>query len=414
MLAVSELAADAFDSGEVGVSGARPVIHSASSLAGAEHLCDAGKQLVFFTVVDGHIGRAVRIKVGGQQKLSDVQVVTVHSLLNFRPADQVCVASLSPMITTSCGMGDAALTLHPATLSSECLLSMYCWEQSSDNVLYLSSHCEVPDAFEQQTPSVLRTLSLAPDGAPDDSFADAGSRNLLAYLEAEGFIAGPPWKFTVKGKHNIACGAQLQQQHKVCRRAPEGTDLSGMTLYELILELDAKGFEHRDVHGRKMVKEAKRSPYNPPSSEKIWYTRSGQSECNRLYVLALPRAEPGHPVPPFGKSDIYRSLLGMKQQVKHPRRRASSSGIGPCPDDFEALPAVPRKTRKKAHKNSDDGNGSDDESKSEGDADSDNASQDSAQDDGSQGDALNVSPPLIIRVLCSLAVSITLVHVQVS
>ena len=137
VLAVSELAADAFDSGEVGVSGARPEIYSASSLAGSEHLCDRGKQLVFFTVVDGHIGRAVRIKVGGQQKLSDVQVVTVHSLLNFRPADQVCVASLSPMITTSCGMGDAALTLHPATLSSECLLSMYCWEQSPDNVLYV-------------------------------------------------------------------------------------------------------------------------------------------------------------------------------------------------------------------------------------------------------------------------------------
>ena len=134
------------------------------------------------------------------------------------------------------------MTLHPATLSTDSLVSMHCWEPSPDITLFLSSHCTVPDAFEQQMPYVLRVLSVAPDGAPDESFAEEGSRNLLAYLRATGYVVGPSWKFTVRGKENIACAANLVEKHRVCRRAPEGTNLSDMTLYELLAELDAQGF----------------------------------------------------------------------------------------------------------------------------------------------------------------------------
>ena len=393
VLAVSEFAGGAFDSGEAGVSGARPEIHSASMLAGSEYLCHRSQQLVFFTVIESHISRAVRAKVSGQQKLSGVQVVSVHSLLNFRPSDKVCVASLSPMLSTSlqslAAEAHAVMTLHPATLSTDSLLSMHCWEPSPDITLFLSSHCTVPDAFEQQMPYVLRVLSVAPDGAPDESFAEEGSRNLLAYLRATGYVVGPPWKFTVRGKENIACGANLVEKHRVCRRAPEGTNLSDMTLYELLAELDAQGFEHSEVEGRQNIRAAKERPYEPPDSEKVWYTRTGSSHCNCLYIISLLRAEEhGRPVPHFAPGPVYRALLCIKL-VTRKRVYSGAGQAGPCPDYFAAHPRKARAPRKRVDKKGYDGDSSGDGTENDDDDGSDGSDNSSvcATDNGSEGDS---------------------------
>ena len=388
VLAVSDFKGGAFDNVEAGVSGERPEIHSASVLAGSEHLCGRGKKLVRFTVDVAHISRAVRLKVSGQQSLSGVQVVAVHSLLLFRPADQLCVVNLAPMSSMALGKKAAetevVMTMHPATLSSESLLSMYCWDTSPDMCLYFSSHCDVPDVFDDATPSVLRTLSVSPEGAPDESFVDSSSRNLLAYLRAEGFVVGPPWKLTLKGKENIACGAKIQEKFKVCQRAPDFTDLGDMTLYELLLELDAREFQEIAADTRVKLKEARNCPYEPPDSEKVWYTRPGQG-CNRNYVEALLCAQPGRPVPHFARGDTYKALLGKNIVKKHPQRPVKLSGAsgGPCPDDFEP-PKKARAARKKSvNKESDPA--CDEDPESEVDDSSGESSQHLAPDDGSEG-----------------------------
>lgn len=256
--------------------------------------------------------------------------------------------------------------------------------------LYLSSHCQLPQAFDEATPSVLRVLSIAPDGAPDESVDDQISRNVLAYLHAEGFVAGPPWKFSVKGKENIACGAKIKDAQKVCKRAPVGTDIADMTLYELLEELDAHDFQFFLADARDSVRDAKKSPYEPPHSEKIWFARAG-SKCNRYYLQALLRAEHGRPVPHFAKQDIYLALLGMKPicNPRASRRPASSSGAGgPCPDDF-GDPKKARAARKKKvnkEESDGDGDGSEDEPGSEVDDSSGESSQDLSPDEGSEGD----------------------------
>ena len=256
--------------------------------------------------------------------------------------------------------------------------------------LYHSSHCQLPQAFDEATPTVLRVLSILPDGAPDISFDDQSSRNVLAYLHAEGFVAGPPWKFSVKGKENIACGAKIKDAQKVCKRAPVGTDIADMTLYELLEELDAHDFQFFLADARDSVRDAKKSPYEPPHSEKIWFARAG-SKCNRYYLQALLRAEHGRPVPHFAKQDIYLALLGM-QPIRKPdprRRPAASSGAGgPCPDDF-GDPKKARAARKKKvnkEESDGDGDGSEDEPGSEVDDSSGESSQDLSPDEGSEGD----------------------------
>ena len=353
VLAVSEFTGGAFDSSEPGISGARPEIHAASMLSGSEYFNEHTQQLVFFTVIESHISRAVRVKVRGQQSLSGVQVVTVHPLLTFRPCDKICIAGMSPMTSVSfagrAAEAHVAMTMHPATLSTESLLTMYCWEPSPRIALLFSSICKVPGEFEEDVPKVLRVLSVSPEGAPADSFTTVGSRNLLEYLRIEEFVVGPPWRFTLKGKANIACGAALTEKHKVCRPASEHTNFPDMTVYELILALDAVGFEHQET-----AKKIWTTPYKPPDSEKIWYTRSGSADVNRLYLEALLSAdklflslgEEGKPVPHFAKSADYRVLLGMEPAKPRRCKAAPLPTAGPCPDDFG--PEKPKRRGRRA------------------------------------------------------------------
>ena len=121
---------------EQGISGDVQDVRAAATLAGAaSSLSDRGKDLVFFTIIDANIAAAKRIKVDGQQSLSGVQAITCHQLLELDQEAQSCVCSMSPMHVGGVGLAadehrHATMTLHPAALSTETLLSMWSLEGS--------------------------------------------------------------------------------------------------------------------------------------------------------------------------------------------------------------------------------------------------------------------------------------------
>ena len=160
---MSDLSVAAID-GEVGVAGARPEIHSADSLPIAEEVCPRGKQLVFFSVIDGHLARAHRFKVDGQQTLTAVQAITVLPLREFSPSDRSYVESLTSMMLTSgktkAAEAIAAMTLNPATVSAESLTSMWRWDQQPHMVVHIANHHVLPGGRAHHAPSVLRVCDI--------------------------------------------------------------------------------------------------------------------------------------------------------------------------------------------------------------------------------------------------------------
>ena len=135
--------------------------------------------------------------------------------------------------------------------------------------LHFAAHYILPNGFSELVSSVLKVLSLAPDGALDESFDNDDTRvhKFRVHLRGDGMISGPPWQFTTTGLQSLACGVQLTELGKVCTRLQKDADLREATLLELLLEMDAAGFDRKELT-RHDVKEAKTNPYTVGVSSK--------------------------------------------------------------------------------------------------------------------------------------------------
>ena len=168
-------------------------------------------------------------------------------------------------------------------------------EGAGDDLALRAEHYAVPARYSLSAPDVLKVLSLSPDGASDECFGDEPFDNklvhdFLVHLQGDGMIRGPPWQFTEKGLQSLAVGVQLTEVRKVCKRLYLDVDLSEATLLELLLEMDAAGFNCKELD-KKEIAEAKKNPYMFGSSPKTWFKRVGCVACSRLYLLALLKAD---------------------------------------------------------------------------------------------------------------------------
>ena len=164
-LAVCEFGSGGLDDEhEFGVSGDAPDVRAAATVPGAAEMSDRGRQLVFFGVLGSNLAQANRIKVAGQQKLSGVHSITCHQLLEFDQEKSKCVCSIGGMVTShrdtvTGGARHCTMTLHPATLSSENLLSMWLWK-GQEMTLRFAQNYALPARYSLSAPDVLKVLSL--------------------------------------------------------------------------------------------------------------------------------------------------------------------------------------------------------------------------------------------------------------
>ena len=226
-------------------------------------------------------------------------------------------------------------------------------------------------------------LSLAPDGAPEESFDDDDKpvNDFLVHLRADGMATGPPWQFTAKGLQSLACGLHLTELRKVCTRMEKGADLFEATFFELLLEMDAAGFECKDLSDKGSIADAQKNPYVHGLSPKTWFKRASNKACSHFYMIAFLKVdEHRKPVPHFaGDDNVYRALLGMEQ--KRVAHKKVFRGSGACPDDFDVKAPRAKLPKKLKVLERDDESG-DGEPVIEDDGDEDSDAQSSVGDGG--------------------------------
>ena len=354
-LQVSALSADE----EVGISGTRPDI---AAVGGLPDQSEKAKKLLFVTVIDAAIARAKRTKLPGQRQMTGVASVCIHEVLEFSQATKTCVASVSPISTyVSSEEGielSVPMSLAICSISSKALESMYTWKESEllqDIVVRLSSaaHVDVPCADLEPVLEKLTSGDFMPA-------ASQSVLNTLQKLEARGIVEGDlqasqPFRLTPYGREMVLTGIALQEGAKVCRRLPRGGDLlEDASLYQLMLELDAEGWEHEELSSKFSKRNARANPFlvNSEVVDKTWYTTEKQPAC-KFYLLALLVAKPDMPVPHLASSQTYRALLGLKPSTAR-RRSAEGSGAAghpSLPDDFgEKKKTKPEKNKKELQK----------------------------------------------------------------
>lgn len=252
--------------------------------------------------------------------------------------------------------------------------------------LRFAQNYALPARYSLSAPDVLKVLSLSPDGASDECFGDEPFDNklvhdFLVHLQGDGMIRGPPWQFTEKGLQSLAVGVQLTEVRKVCKRLYLDVDLSEATLFELLLEMDAAGFNCKELD-KKEIAETNNNPYMFGSSPKTWFKRVGCVACSRLYLLALLKADHHKTaVPHFARQDnVYRALLGMERKVVKPQcsKVPAASSLGPCPDDFDVKATKVQAKKVKVIERNDESGSSNEERESEDDIDGDSEETSSA------------------------------------
>ena len=309
---------------ELGVSGRPTGDDDAFVLPEAlPNICEKARNLVFFRVVGGPPSRAVRTKLRGQSSLSGTRTVSVHRLLQVDLANKELIVSLTPLTIHSDRCGQVPLLLNTQTFSRLDFKRIKEWQvDQSEAVVGLQGRHRVSEAQSAMLPRLLSELSLSPSGcALDHPWVDEHCREVIAHLERDGLIEGPPWRLTLEGRMCLEVGAKVSSPRFVVRR-PEPGQVDEADVAQLICELDAAGWRHAVV-GKRRAKEVKRKPYVANSGDehsKVWYTKRHERQVSRFYLLALLKAVGETSVPHLANVAIYKQLLCMAVPIKVRKR----------------------------------------------------------------------------------------------
>jgi len=393
---------------EVGVGGALCRIegdaHAVADLAGADRLPARTRDLVLFKVVIRDLGKPVRPKVSGQDKLSGVQAICTHRMLRLDPATETCIASTTPALTNS---EFEPVTLQLSSLPTEALKSIRTWKQSSDLAVHMAAHMSLPSGMDPDTAAeVVRVLAQTTSGTLMAAFdGDADQRAVIDFFLKDGMIQGPPFTFTMKGMENIEVSVNLTADTLVANMKLEDiADEYDLTTHQLITLLGSSGFQHRVLEDKDDIKQARGTEYikgsdSEEASRKTWYSLKGK-KAMKFYLHALLQHEDGEiveAVPHLRGETAYKKLLGLVADV--PKDNSHDLALE---DDFSA-PVVepkPRPKRKPRRKlaiaaaaaddggYADDGGAADDgDSGSDGDSSDSSSSHNSSSDDSGSDDS---------------------------
>jgi hypothetical protein len=162
------------------------------------------------------------------------------------------------------------------------------------------------------------------------------------------------WRFTAAGCKRIQLSLVL---HSPCRAlAVRDVDLREMTVYELMLTLEKRGWTGKVLQPRR--RRLKRDAIEVPqtyiasqaSCELIWWVRSGDNAVHREYLLALALAgQHGRAVEHLRSKRWYEALLAGKPEPKRrPRRTEFQFGLEDKASRPRPLPRPPPAKRQRA------------------------------------------------------------------
>ena len=288
---------------------------------------DAETEVAFWRVVSA-VGafRAVRTKVAGEETLKHKVVVSLHSVLKLDLANERVVVHSTPFQVPTVAGKPGAMTFIPTALPLDDLSKIHAWEADECALRYtFSDHylSTLPGDVCSGVPVLLGRLMKNPQGyAVLGQDGDDRIRAAPPRLHDDGMVEGPPWKLTTKG---IACtliGHALSEPMPVLRRWPH--DLRHASDYQLLSELEHRGWEHRvvDNEGYKAAKLTFQIAADDHCS-KTWFTRDPDITVFRTYLLALLLATAhGKPVPHLQNESVYAQLLGLQPKHAPCTRRA--------------------------------------------------------------------------------------------
>ena len=301
----------------------RAPAHSEISVA------DMVKKMVFFRVVRNAPQRVVRPSTTGELNLSMADIgVSVHELMGADcHSGQVTVAASSFRTTSLDDVAASQLVLSLGALSANELRSLWSWTvaegmsyklkyvdkagaDAGDDASKLNAHVELP--------AVLEALSCA---GKEGLAQDFKMRAVLHDLQKAGLAdckvndeSVTCWSLTEFGKLAVQVGIRIKDATRAFE--PRTVPASDMEVYELMLSLEALGWQHIAIDCRADLKEIACTPYIAGASHKVWFTRMRQQSLNRDYLLLLCTAEDHKlPVPHFAQASEYCKLLGKPVQV---------------------------------------------------------------------------------------------------
>ena len=144
-----------------------------------------------------------------------------------------------------------------------------------------------------------------------------GDADTLAMLEACDIIkvdAADDVVFTEKGRRVLVSGYELGEAEPLLQK--RDTPLKDMNGFELMLELEDKGWRCEVVSKKdKRYKELRKKAYLH-GQEKVWYVLFEGMAVNRSYWLALLTAEmhPEKQVPHFGATSCYKEIMEVEEK----------------------------------------------------------------------------------------------------
>lgn len=282
--------------------------------------------LFFWKVQDKrNAAPAKREKVEGEHSLSGCLGVTTHAVLKVNEQKREICLSMTPTNLASVVSDQTPLVLNPLHMPLRALEATRAWLVSQDKMVFtFATHYlhSLPSTVQEEVPSLVNKLMRRPAGIHFGKPSPT-VQNLLDCLRRDGMISEVDsgggvllGKLTEKGTHLVQPCVAVKGGEKLCRRAHEVHPLD-MTTYEVILELEAVGFQHT-VLSKQDASKKKKQTYEE-GGVKEWVSKETEVRVSHLYLVALlTTKEHGKPVPHLQKESVYKQILGLSSQEDKP------------------------------------------------------------------------------------------------
>ena len=286
------------------------------------------QRLVFWKLqAQGNLAQAHREKVAGEQSLSGCLAVATHPCLRVDRTAEVLTLSLSPMRIANVSCDEVPLVLNSLCLSLEQLREMKVWRSKDHLSFTFAFHYlrQLPPDVHDEVPVLLAKMMNRPCGIHVGKASNL-KKKLLSCLLRDGVIVEMDSnecsvKLTDKGVHLVETCVDVTGGLKFLDRPPKEVKPLDMSTYEVVLELQAAGFQQRVVSAKES-KRCKKLPFTD-GGKKEWLTKEGSLSVSHLYLVALLTAsEHGKDVPHFEKELVYKQLLGLSCESQVTQKRA--------------------------------------------------------------------------------------------
>lgn len=313
-----------------------PAVSSDCAVDMADFLIGDGdvfcKEVVVFSVLHGHPENYRRTKVEEGASLSGLWFVQVHEIMEAKGGGEELLVALQPSFLTAPEEIEAdekpqqaPLALHIGQLPLSELMEAHVWKMRGGQIEHRFDRqlrSTVSPELLQDFCEVTRKLVKSPEGFGLGPLVAEGEIEALDILVASELVCGPPWKLTRAGHEQLRQCVWLCSPEKFLKKPAETDELGDASTFQLLLELDARGWTH-EVISKEHHKRLRKQRLKYSQGDQVWHSKESDQTVCRFFLLALLQlGSSSFTEVPYGeKPKIYKVLLGIEApEVKRPRR----------------------------------------------------------------------------------------------